>query len=468
MIGTMLIVLAMAGQGPSAGAKLAGAEEWISRLGASRYAEREAAAAQLEKLGRLALPALVARREHRDLEVRSRVNALIAKIEGSLLLQPTPVVLDYDDRPLAEVVAAIARRSDLPLALAPGAPADRRITLRALKPEPFWSAIDRLADAADLGYNLTAPSVGAGREHPLTLAPGVARPPGPSSDHGPFRVNLISLHYQRDLSFTSVAGPGMQGRPLAGPINGMPMTTVTTTADGRAIAEAFTVRLQAAAEPRLTLQQTGALKLMAAVDDLGQSLALPAPSGPANGTMVVQHFAWSAPGAIQLQVPLRRPESPGRVIRLFRGTIPVSVATRRPEPLVVALDGAPGKTFHNDDATVVIHALGPMNPAAGAASPYNLDLSITARPSQQPAPPEAPDFGPFSPRPDLGPLQIELADASGHPLTWYVSANQPNGAEARLTLTTTGGVGPPGTLRYHGTVRAAADIPFEFREVPMP
>ena len=43
----------------------------VGQLGAARYADREAAAGALERLGRAALPALRAARDHRDPEVRS-------------------------------------------------------------------------------------------------------------------------------------------------------------------------------------------------------------------------------------------------------------------------------------------------------------------------------------------------------------------------------------------------------------
>lgn len=469
MLGAVLVVLglvAMPPQQPQAGA--ASPEALIARLGAPKYADREAAAGELERLGRAALPALLARREHRDLEVRSRVNALVARIEGSLLLESTPVVLDYDDRPVGEVVAAIAKRSDIPLALGPGAPTSRRVTLRDTRPVPFWTAVDRLAESADLGYALASAPVADARERHLSLGPMIARPPGMMSDHGPFRVNLMSLHYQRDLSFLPPPSTSPRFRDMAA----APPVPTVTTADGRLLHEQFYLRLQAAAEPRLSLRQAGPLKLSAAVDDLGQSLIPAAAAEPGPGVpRMMTTFGPTSAGPLQFQVGLRRPDSPGRTIRLLRGSIPASVATRRPDALVIPVAGAAGKSFRNEDATVVLHDIRPAAPGAGAGvapgGPTIVELSITPEASRAAAAPEpAPDLDTFLPRTDYGPLQIELIDAEGRPVHWYISASQQNGDETRLTLTTTGAT--PAVLRHYGVIRANTEIPFEFRDVPMP
>jgi hypothetical protein len=186
---------------------------------------------------------------------------------------------------------------------------------------------------------------------------------------------------------------------------------------------------------------------------------------------MVVNFGMTTAGPLQFQVPLRRPESPGRVIRLFRGSIPASVSTRRPNPLSIPLDGAAGKSFRNEDAALVIHDARPAAPNAGANGSVNIELSVTPEASRAAtAPPEpAPEFDPFLQRTDIGPLQIELTDGSGRLVNWYLSTSQQNGDETRLTLTTTPGPGgAPVTLRYFGTVRANTEIPFEFRDVPMP
>src|SRR4051812_6056799 len=80
------------------------AHDLIPQLGSRRYAERQAATTALERLGQRAMPALRAAREQRDPEIRARASALLARIEGGLLVQPSLVALQFNDAPLSEVI----------------------------------------------------------------------------------------------------------------------------------------------------------------------------------------------------------------------------------------------------------------------------------------------------------------------------------------------------------------------------
>ncbi len=60
----------------------------VARLGADRYADREAAADELRQMGRRALPALRAARSESDPEIRLRASRLRDEIASALLLEP--------------------------------------------------------------------------------------------------------------------------------------------------------------------------------------------------------------------------------------------------------------------------------------------------------------------------------------------------------------------------------------------
>jgi hypothetical protein len=445
--------------------------ELVTRLGSLRYVEREEAAGALERLGRLAIPALRAAREARDAEIRTRAAALFNKIEGALLTQPTLVSLDFDDQPLAEVTKAISDQTGIKLGLIPENPqvwAARRITLQEPLPIPFWKAMDRLCDASRLQYNLAMNGSSAGREPVLPLHDGGPRPAGPTWDSGPFRVSLLSLHYQRDVNFSHVV-VGFPRRgvmpPLPRPVPPQPPVN-TPQADVAAISEQFYAQVQVAAEPRLAISLNGPLKVLEAVDERGQSL-LPEPGeGPL--TQRFSGYFGLNTVAIQVQAPLKRPAQPGQSIRKLRGTLPVLVSTRKPDPLVVALPGAAGKAFQNDDVT--------LNVVEIKNTPVNnqTSIEIVLRSNQNaaaglPVPGgNGPEF--MAQRPDLHQQQLEVVDTQGRPIGWYHQASTFDAEGSRMTLTLTphDPQTTPAELRYYGLARAATEVSFEFGDIPMP
>ena len=69
-----LFLLVALGQSPGSGASPSDPDPaaLVCQLGASRFADRQAAAVALERLGAPALPALQAARESRDMEIKTR------------------------------------------------------------------------------------------------------------------------------------------------------------------------------------------------------------------------------------------------------------------------------------------------------------------------------------------------------------------------------------------------------------
>jgi hypothetical protein len=436
----------------------------VARLGASRYAERQAAAVELERLGARALPALLSARAVKDPEIRSRASALIARIEGALLTQPTLVTLDFDNRPLAEIVKTLGDRCGIKLLvypdLAPGN-SDHHVTLREPGPVPFWKAMDRLCDAGHLQYNLGGMHGNPlSRETVFPLFRGGARPTTPTMDTGPFRVSLVSLHYQRDVTFTQV---GPQPIPNRAGLRRLAEPPVRPGGPGHTLTEQFFVQIQVAAEPRLSVSQHGPLKFVEAVDDRGQSLL---PDAQDQG--IVQrfsgYFGLTAGSSLHLQAPLLRPENPGRTVKSLRGVLPVLVATRKPGPLVIPLNGAAGKSFRNDEVSIAVDDV--KTNAMTRQTSIELTVRHTANPERQDiaAPPNGMDFGAH--RPDTHQQQIDVLDAQGRAIPWYHS-NDGEGARMILTLAAHD-AGAPAEIRYYAMARATSDVRFIFHNVPLP
>jgi hypothetical protein len=458
MTGSTLLLIVVLGQTPSNDP-----HDLVTSLGASRYAERERAAAALERLGRQALPALRVARDVKDLEVRTRAIGLINKIEGALLTQPTLISLDVEDKPLSEVIKAFNEQAGVTLTLVPDNAqnlATRRVTIRESSPLPFWKALDRLCDAARLQYNLSAYGVPQGRQPTFPLFDGASRPAIPTIDNGPFRVSVMALHYQRDVTF-----------PAAGPRFGQPMPAPRVEPPGSggprfhsAVTENFYAQLQVLGEPRLSVSQSGPLKIVEAIDDKGQPLQSATPrAGFAQRS--AGYFGINAGSAVQLQATLTRPEQPGKTIRKLRGSVPITVATRKPNPLAIKLEGASGKTFRNDDVAVTIADVRPM----GNARQTTIDLSFRVLAGGTGAPGSgAPDF--VMQRPDSFQQTIEVLDAQGRTMPWYQTSFDMEASRVSLTATpqTLDGNGTPAELRFYGLARATTEVEFDFNDLPLP
>ena len=274
MLGVKLLVVMLLGQMPEEQAEFG---DLVSRLGAGRYAEREAASRSLEDLGRPALPALRAARGSRDPEIRNRASGLVQKIEGSLLTQATRVRLDFDQAPLTDVVRSLGQQAGFRVALYPeNLPQwkHRKVTLRQPEPVPFWKAVDLLCDAAHAPAESGAARHrgparadlrpdrrrGAGRHAQFRSRPVPGQPAG---DPLPARPELRRPQGSARPA-ASVRRAGPRDRPGWPPPPRPRISPVTS--------EQFSAQLIVAAEPRLFISQNGALQVTEAVDNRGNSL----------------------------------------------------------------------------------------------------------------------------------------------------------------------------------------------------
>jgi hypothetical protein len=232
--------------------------------------------------------------------------------------------------------------------------------------------------------------------------------------------------------------------------------------------EQFYAQIQVAAEPQLSLSQIGPLKILDVIDDRGQSLQLETDPGQGPITQRVSGYFGVASGStLQLHVPLRRPEVPGQSIRTLRGLLPIMVATRKPDPLVVSLQGAAGKSFHNDEVDLSVLDIR-ANPGTHQTS---IDIMVRSNSNARPAaaftPPGPGGAELLIQRSDLHQQQIEVVDTEGRVLAWFQSRFDAEGSRMTLTLTPAAQAGPA-ELRYYGLARAATEVRFEFSDVPMP
>lgn len=460
---THLAILALLGLAPEADPTAL-----VAGLGSSRFTEREAAASALERLGGAALPALRGAAGAKDPEVQTRAAALASKIERDLMVRPSTVTLDFRDRPLDEVVRTIAGRSGIPVVLAPENPVawrGRRVTLEEPEPVPFWTAIDRLCRAGQLNYSAIMPT-GANSRRLVLQAGQAAGPNGPTVDSGPFRVALLYFEQHRRLDFTHPAVPA-PARVIIGGRGGPPAVAADRAPIWPTISEQFTLSLQVLAEPRLMISQGGPPRLLEAVDDRGQSL-LP-PSSPGTSIQRVSGYSGynfdSNPCSVQMQIPLKLPDKPGQFIKILRGSIPLAVSAAKPDPLVIPLAGAAGKTFRAGDAALTIHEVkdDPMFQRT------TVELTVRGEARPEGAAPGPPEF--FGNRPaELVQNRLEILDARGNVMRALPTRSQVTNGETRLTLMLmpTDGAGAPAQVRYFDLARTTAEATFEFTAIRMP
>jgi hypothetical protein len=465
MIGAALSFLFVFGQVPSTGAP-PDPSALVAQLGADRYSDREAAAEALARLGRLALPALRDNRLAADLEIRTRTQNLIRKIEGALLIEPTRVRLDFDDLPLNDVIQALNRQVGFRISLYPeNLPRwkSERLTIHRSGLIEFWQAVDQLCDLADLQYNPILQGYAGHREPIFTFTAAAVRTATPNFDFGPFRVSLLGLHYQRDVSFAG--GNMLTIEQRAG--NGRPARRVPhePAHPTPVLSVQFTAQLQVAGEPRLSVQQTASPHVVEAVDDRGNSLIPPANENPAFNRFSGYFGVVSGP-VMQVQASLNRPVDAGTIIKKLRGVIPVTVSSRQPDPLVVSLPDSAGKTFGGDDLQITVHSIRGLPNNRQTA----IELSVKAPDDRATATENSnPDgFNPMMPRLNVQQLPIEILDARGQLVPWFQSSYDAETAHVVLTLPVPLQGAPLKELRYYTLNRANTGIPFEFTNVPMP
>jgi hypothetical protein len=444
----------------------------VGQLGAARYADREAAAGALERLGRSALPALRAAREQRDLEVRSRASGLVQKIESALLTQPTRVRLDFDNTPLPEVARLLSIQTGFTIALYPEkqpAWGRQRIKLRESEPVNFWRAVDQLCETAGLQYDASTHGLMSHLQPTFTLTDGSMRTVAPVSDHGPFRVSLLAAEYRRQVSYGR-GEPGVSRvppppRPAARPLEPARRNGEQSPVPDPKIIVQFSADLLIAAEPRLILCQRGPLQVLEACDERGNSLATSTDEAQLIRRDAGYMGVSSSGPAIPIQVPLERPRQAGQLIKKLRGMVPVTVASRRPDPLIVPLTGSAGKTFGNGDLRLTVHSI---TVAPNGANHTALVVSVnSSEPDTAALDREASGLMQLE-QPAIERLQIEIVDTRGQPVPWFQSGIERETSRITLILPNHPTLTTPKELRFYALTRGNVTVPFEFTDIPMP
>ena len=396
-----------------------------------------------------------------DAFARSRVKAQAAPgvspgtpadFKPSPPTEPTRIALDFKAQSADQVARAIdARSGGMVVPMVQGVPTKGpgRITLESTAPVPFWEALDRLSAAEGLVRDVSRNDfVGSpSRRVQLIASPGQSTVDyGPAAYVGGFRLGAVVVHERSVRSFEAAKAPNAFFDDATPP---------------------FHAEIPILAEPDLLYIRTGPMKGLEAVDDAGRSLLDPAAGGKEAGFGRIRSD-YLEPRA--LIVAMVRPAGPSKALASLRGLVPLEVARRPRTPTSeITLEGSTGKTFVDGDIAIKV---GEFGRSASGVTTIRLSARLEGK------------RGEFSPETltrqqvrlwSIANRQLELVDASGK----FVMVNGGGGPDStggiRLdyhythSSPTPGLAGsPPSRLRVYRPDWVDWDLPFAFKDLPLP
>jgi hypothetical protein len=435
---TLLVVL-----GSVAGVRASGApegakpalpvERLIEQLGSRDYRLREEANRALVARGAEALPALRKARNHKDVEVRRRVEALLEPLEAALLVAPKRINLVLNQRTIREAVAELSKQTGYKIELWPepqfnGEREKQRHNFRFVD-LPFWEALDEISAAGGLVLQQNY-----GVDH-LRLHFQEEQVPYVSHS-GMFRVTAQGFQHNRNIQFGSIGrqGPGAVQRN-----------------------DYMNFTFNIAAEPRLPLLGVGAVKITEALDDQKNSLVLSADRQAMFGNYY--YYGDNRSFSLQGQANLAGPGRDAHSVKTLQGFIPVTLLLEQ-KPLIVVDDilKAKGKKVKEGKIEMLIEE-------AGKTPDNNYQLKMLVRESRKDSNNDYTWANSLQQR-------IELLDAKGNKYQSFGYGGSFNPSEVNGTFTFgqngNAQLGPPVKLIYYDWITVQHHVAFEFKDLPLP
>jgi hypothetical protein len=284
---------------------------WIAQLGDEDFAVREAASRRLAGVGISALPLLRMAAETADLETRIRVRRLIERIQREAALAPRRVNATFRDAPLEDVLNTIRWQTDLPVEAFGDEAATRRFT-GSFDNATFWEVVDMIATAYRLRVTMEKRQNG----YRVVLRPGPVQ--RFVSRSGTFRIALLSLHQEQDRELDRLADH--------------PPPEVTLMA-------------QVLTEPRYEVDVMQRASLKVATDERGRTYpsAKPLPQEQEQADVRLALFTGREEALLVDSVKLRfeRPNAEARRVSRMTGTVPVHLLIGRKWTLLAKASATP-------------------------------------------------------------------------------------------------------------------------------
>jgi hypothetical protein len=290
------------------------------------------------------------------------------------------------------------------------------------------------------------------------------------------------VHYRRARNYSRT---GFDDEPFL--IGGFAPKRDTVT--GALESSSYEAELAVSVEPRLRIFMVGEVVSAVADDEQGRSLLKKLSPQEESRQLALRQAnphldpelqpqlrygqgAWQSASSRRVSLHLSYPSSPAQRIARLRGVIPLIAIGRSPDPLVVALKDADGKQFSNGTAKITVHKVA-NNPGRQRTVEFTLetpehtfDGTILASDAK------GMRFKVRHPT-DFIQLRLEVIDSQGKGLFWQFARapNQQN--EGRMAILIHGRNmqelhDDSLQIRYWNMIAAAADVPFEFKDVSTP
>lgn len=412
----------------------------LSELAGPDSTQRQQAEDNLVEMGEPARPIieeLLKSAAADNVEIRTRLESALLRIEADRLTGPSYVTLRLKDATPAAAFSELSKQAQAPIRAYPEDlwqqgewPA---LTLD-LRRKPFWIAAQELSEKSGVGLQAS--------DDGLRLVRGPGQLGGPSVIHGPFLIVATQVNRTQ----TILLGDNAAGQPARPPIV-------------RGRTNDFGVHLLVLPEPKLSvIRVNSGVRLEQAVDEKGNDLAPPAGAGG-------QGYASGMPGAWNVYARLNYPAAgAGQTIARLAGTVTFVVQTKSekieiPDPLTLKdafrVVGGSRVTFHqmtrNGERFELKVSLTPDGNAAGADGARGMSSLFQSVQSR-----------------------LRVLNAAGEPLDRRGFSSEGSGREMRFTLhfaarPGAAANGEPARLVWDvPTETRDVEVPFEFTDLPMP
>ncbi len=455
----------------------------VDQLGAEQYADREAAAVALEKLGAQALEALRGAARNESPEVRERAATLVVRIqritESGTRLAAKRVKLEYKDMPLGTAINDLKTRTGLNITLDPNRIENplRRITCQTAE-LPVWEALEAFCVAASLRESFL-PELELPK--PTTPRRGGYVPPPPIPSADAVAIVLIDGKPQKLSGDRSTAV-----RVLALPPN-FPGHKVTLGTGE------VTLCLDVTPAPGLNWQDVTGVKISRLVDSAGRSGGAGTEKNTQPGFDPTNAVVFARPGMGMrfdfngnplppeslpnprlVSVPLKLNTPSARSLKKLEGSLFGEIQVQN-QPLITVTDPKKhlnaGFTGPGDLRLTVLEVKDAAGPGAVGTLRVQLEYpslwALNARKRNWnpgwPEPPRMPGSG----------NRVEAFDAAGKafPLTNNGFTDMSDDGLTMIqtmTMTFRAGIGTPAKLVVVGPKQVTVEVPFAMEDVPLP